>query len=176
VEEEVPSILHEAVVAWLIRVLGNWAGSRGAWVFGSEIKLAVAPQRGRKPDVAMYLPGSRLPSRSSSLARSAPTVLVEVISSRPRDARRDRIEKMQEYATFGVRFYWLLDPDARFLQILELGSDGRYTIALSASEGAHAVPGCQGFMLDLDALWTEIDRLPVEDAEANGHNEPGAPA
>ena len=28
-EEEVPNLVHELVVAWLIRVLGNWLGHAG---------------------------------------------------------------------------------------------------------------------------------------------------
>ncbi len=159
-EEEMPSYLHEAVVAWLIRVLGAWIAPRGGWVFGSESKFAVAPQRGRKPDVSVYLPGAPLPGKHDSVARVPPQIMVEVLSPRPRDARRDRIGKTRDYAAFGVRQYWIVDPEVRVLEILELGADGRYAIALTASEGAHPVPGCDGLTLDLDALWAEIDRLP----------------
>ena len=51
-------------------------------------------------------------------------------------------------------------PEARVLEIFELGADGRYVIALTAADGAHPVPGCEGLVLDLDALWAEVDRLP----------------
>lgn len=165
-EEEVPSVLHEAVVAWLMRVLGVWAAQRGGRVFGSELKLGMkAQQRGRKADVTLYLPGSRLPARGSPMVTRPPSVVIEVISPRPRDTRRDRIEKLGEYARFGVRFYWLLDPQVRGLEIFELGEDGRYTVALSASEGAHAAPGCEGLTLDLDALWKELEELPEGEDE-----------
>lgn len=162
-EEEVPSYLHEAVVAWLIRVLGAWAAARGGWVFGSESKFAVAPQRGRKADVSMYFPGARLPGKRDSVARVPPQIMIEVLSPRPRDGRRDRIDKTRDYAHFGVRQYWIVDPEMRVLEILELGADGRYALALTASDGAHRVPGCEGLTLDLDALWAEIDRLPDGD-------------
>lgn len=159
VEEEVASFLHEMIVSWLIRTLGLWASTRGAWVFGSEAKYGLSPRRGRKPDVSVYLPGTRPPSVKASMSRKPPGLLVEVVSPRPRDARRDRVEKLGEYAKFGVRYYWLIEPELRVFEILELGAEGRYTIALSASEGAHAVPGCDGLTLDLDALWAELDAL-----------------
>ncbi|MGK4006897.1 Uma2 family endonuclease [Sorangium sp. So ce1036] len=167
-EEEIPSVLHAAVVAWLMRVLGVWASLRGGRVFGSELKLGMrAQERGRKPDVSMYLPGARLPARGSPMAKAnrPPGVVIEVTSPRPRDARRDRIEKLGEYARFGVRFTWILDPQVRGLEIFELGRDGRYAVALSASEGVHEAPGCEGLSLDLDALWRELDELPEEEDE-----------
>jgi Uma2 family endonuclease len=165
VEEEVPSFLHESVVSWLIYALRGWAMPRGGWVFGSEAKFGVAKRRGRKPDVSMYLPGARLPVGRAGIARRPPSVLIEVVSPRPRDIRRDRVEKVGDYARFGVRFYWLLDPQTRVLEILELSERGRYEIALTASEGTHDVPGCEGLTLDLDALWAEMAKLPEEDDE-----------
>ena len=166
VEEEMPSYLHEAIVVWLIAVLRGWVRPRGGWVFASEAKLGIQVlKRGRKPDVTMFLPGSQPPKRSASMATEPPDVVVEVISPRPRDERRDRIEKTSDYAAFGVRFYWLLNPQIRTLEILELDADGRYKVALSASEGTHAIPGCEGLTLDLDALWAEIDALPGDEGE-----------
>ena len=59
------------------------------------------------------------------------------------------------------------DPDkaigmqARTLEILELGADGRFSVALSAAEGVHVVPGCAGLELDLGALWASIEALPA---------------
>jgi Uma2 family endonuclease len=163
VEEELSTYLHESVVAWLIRILGIWAVARGGRVFGSEGKIGLAPGKGRKPDVTVYGPGARLPSKKSSLVTLPPTIAIEVVSPRPRDVHRDRVDKLREYAQFGVAWYWLLDPQLRVLEILELGADKRYTIALAASDGSHPAPGCEGLSLDLDALWAEIDALPDDD-------------
>lgn len=165
VEEEVPTNLHEAVVAWLMRVLGSWVVGRGGWVFGSEHKLAVSASRGRKPDVSLYLPGVRL-SAKAALSRRPPDVVVEVISPRPRDAHRDRVDKLGEYAVFGVRSYWLVDPQTRVVELLELGADGRYAIARTASNGIVDVEALPSFSLNLDELWSEVDRF-VEDVDVD---------
>lgn len=169
VEEELPSILHESVVGWLMVELGGWARPRRGWVFGSELKLGVSARRGRKPDVSMYLPGAKLRGRDS-LCVVPPDVVIEVASPHPRDVRRDRVEKLREYAAFGVRYYWLLNPDARMLEILELDESGCYLIVASEVDGKVAVPGCEGLVLDLDQLWSEADRLLPED-EPSGDKE-----
>ena len=68
-EEEMPSVLHEAVALWLARLLGAWLGPRGGMAFGAELKLIVAKGRGRKADASAYFPGRRLPSRSRGATR-----------------------------------------------------------------------------------------------------------
>jgi len=159
VEEEMPDLIHETFVSWFVRTIGNWAAPRRGFVFGSEGKFAVAPRRGRKPDVTVYLPGSKKPE-ARGVVRTPPDIAIEIVSPTPRDGRRDRIEKAQEYAKFGVRWYWIVDPALRTLEILELGADGRYVHAIGRSEGiVEQVPGCEGLTLDLDAMWAEADRL-----------------
>jgi Uma2 family endonuclease len=158
-EEEVPDFLHEVLVMTLGRLLDNWVVPRGGLVAGSDAKFAVGSGRGRKPDLTIYLPGGRRPP-ARGLIRVPPDIAVEVVSPTPRDGRRDRVEKLQDYAAFGVAWYWLLDPQLRSLEILELDAQGRYLHVLGASAGTLAeVPGCPGLTLDLDALWATVDNL-----------------
>ena len=158
-EEEMPDFVHEFLVALLVRTFANWAVPRGGVVGGSEAKLAVSAERGRKPDLTVYLAGKALPPRRG-LVRVPPYVAVEVISPRPRDTRRDRVDKLAEYAAFGIRYFWLVDPELRTVEILELGPDDRYVHALGAASGViDPVPGCPELELDLDELWATIERL-----------------
>lgn len=158
VEEEVPDLFHETFVAFLVFTFKAWLVGRGGFVFGSEGKFAVAPRRGRKPDVTVFLPGSPKPP-ARGLVRTPPDIAIEVVSPTPRDGRRDRIEKAREYAAFGVKWYWLVDPALRSLEIYELGADARYVRAVGEDHGRVAIPGCEGLTLDLDAMWAEGDRL-----------------
>jgi len=103
-EEERPTFLHEIVVAWLIRPLHTWARRRRGLVASSETKIAVGPRRGRKPDVSVYLPG-RVPPLADALVRVPPHLAVEVASPRPRDVRRDRVEKLGDYARAGASLH-----------------------------------------------------------------------
>ena len=158
VEEEVPDYVHELIVAWIIRILGNWAEENGALVGGSEAKLAMSPDRGRKADTTVYLAGRRPPRRGA--IRIPPDIAIEVVSPSARDRQRDRVEKPSEYAAFGIRWYWLVDPEERLLEIHELGRDGRYHAVLTQSSGVlHDVPGCPGLTLDLGAMWAKADEL-----------------
>jgi Uma2 family endonuclease len=168
-EEEMPTAIHELLVVALAAVLRAWVAPRGGLVFGSELKLGVGPRRGRKADIAVCLPGGPRPSARASMTRVPPGLVVEVVSPTPRDGRRDRVEKVDDYARFGVRYYWIVDPELRTLEIHELGPDGRYARALGATEGVlDHVPGCDGLVLDLGALWAEVDRFIAESPTDDG--------
>src|SRR5437899_1377209 len=155
-EEEMPTVLHELIVTWLTTALRRWASRRRGFLLGSEAKIAVGPRRGRKPDLSVFLPPA-LPAPSDTLVRVPPRLAVEIASPRPRDVRRDRVEKLADYARAGVRYYCIVDPQLRSIEVYELGRDRRYTVAASAAHGRVRVPGCPGLTLDLDALWTEVE-------------------
>ncbi len=155
-EEEIPSVLHEVIVLWLGAILRAWARRRRGLATSSEIKLAVGPRRGRKPDLAVFLP-PYLPAPSDTLVRVPPHFVVEIASPRPRDVRRDRVEKLADYARARARYYCIVDPQLRSLEVYELGRDNRYTVALTAGHGRVHVPGCPGLRVDLGALWDEVD-------------------
>jgi len=162
VEEEMPDLVHEVIVMWLGHVLLVWAERSGAIVGGSGVKLQLSSTRGRKPDVAVFFAGENRPP-ARGLVRTPPDVAIEVVSTSRRDERRDREEKLAEYESFGVRWYWIVDPQRRSVQIHPLAEDGRYRLALECSSGSIAeVPGCSGLSLDVDALWSKADALGVE--------------
>jgi Uma2 family endonuclease len=158
VEEEVPDAIHELAVAWLVRILGSWLGSRG-FVFGSELKTLTKPRGGRKPDISVFLAGRRPPPRRGPIREPA-DILVEVVSPSPKDERRDRVVKMAEYAAFGVKYYWLVDPALGSFEVFELDAAGDYVKRIGATSGRlDQIPGCSDLSVDIDALWTELGRL-----------------
>ena len=148
---------------------------RGGFVGGSEAKLAVGPKQGRRPDLTVYLAGTPLPPASGIIAQP-PDIAIEIVSPTPRDGRRDRVEKVVDYAAFRVRYYWIVDPQLRSLEILRLGPQGRYEHLLGATEGQVDIPACDGFVLDLDAVWAEVERFEAREAENKGVRRRAGPA
>ena len=128
-------------------------------MIGSELKIVMPGDRGRKADLVVILPGTKAPARSGPL-REPPDILVEVITPTPRDERRDRVEKMAEYAQFGVPYYWLVDPAIGAFEIFGCTAAGNYEKLIGVTSGVvDDVPGCTGLRIDVDALWAELARL-----------------
>jgi Uma2 family endonuclease len=104
VEEEAPNYVHEILVILLGSLLQGWFTPRGGFVGGSDAKLAVGPKQGRRPDLTVYFAGTPLPPPSGVIAQP-PDIAIEIVSPTPRDGRRNRVEKVADYAAFGVRYY-----------------------------------------------------------------------
>ncbi|WP_394820675.1 Uma2 family endonuclease [Pendulispora albinea] len=165
VEAEMPNTLHEFVFAWLFRLLGAWTVSHGAMLFGSGLKFVVGRERGRMPDMSIFLTGQKRPP-VLGVTRTPPSIAVEIVLSSANDERRDRIHKFAEYEQFGVPWYWLIDPELRSFEIFELGTNGKYMRMVAATEGTiDAVPGCPELTLDVSALWRDLDAYIAEAGE-----------
>lgn len=81
----------------------------------------------------------------------SPDWVCEVLS--PSTSRVDRVQKRRIYAREGVRHYWIVDPDARTLEVERLDGD-TYRVVLSAAdaERVRAEP-FESLELELAHLW-----------------------
>ncbi len=73
-----------------------------------------------EPDVLWVAEGSQCRIMPKRL-EGAPDLIVEVLS--PATARRDRGKKFALYEKYGVREYWLSDPEAKYLEVYILKED-----------------------------------------------------
>ena len=147
--------LHEIIVRRLLVWLDAWVTARHGQVFGSELKLAIAPRRGRKPDLSVFT--TEQPNLDDAVVHARPFLVVEVLSPRPRDVRRDRLDKMRDYATLGAKNYSIVDPQLHTFEMLRLKA-GEYVHATPVAEKPRPA-GFPGLILDLPALWAEVDRV-----------------
>ena len=157
-EDEMPSLLHDVAMTWLVVVLAPYFRRRGGFVAAQGPKIVIRADRGRVPDIVCW--GAHAKPEIEGLIRRTPEVVVEIVSPRPRDARRDRIDKFADYAEMGVKQYWLVDPKVRTVEIFHLGAKRRYTSVAAAAHGKiRRIPSLPGLTIDVDALWAELDRL-----------------
>lgn len=125
-EGEVPTRKHGRIVTRLIMMLGDWLdGHGGGELLSQDNRVRIALRRVRKPDI-LLVTATDSPRFEKDTLVSPPTLLIEVITKRPRDERCDRVEKLADYEAIGARQYWLIDPELERLEIYALGEDGLY--------------------------------------------------
>jgi Uma2 family endonuclease len=152
VEVDVPTELHEHIVALLAFFLVGWARSHGGRVLASGYKVRISERRGVMPDLQYFGPENARRLPQAGLAQGHPDLAVEVVSETSR--RYDRVTKLGWYAEIGTPEYWIVDPDARTLERLVL-RDGRFVIAEALAEDAAFRPeSFPRLEVPLAELWT----------------------
>ncbi len=149
-----PTIPHAHVASTLGMDIGSsfqrGKGGPGGWwiLFEPELHLGSDVL---VPDLAGWR-RERMPVvPRAPFLELAPDWICEVIS--PSSARLDRTGKLPVYARAGVDFAWLLDPDARTLEVFR--REGDRWLLLSTHAGAEVVRAepFAALELELGALW-----------------------
>ena len=102
-----------------------------------------------QPDI-LYISNERREIITENNISGAPDLVVEILS--PSTASRDRELKLGLYARFGVREYWIVDPDESSVQVMELGTEGYDTIGCydSGEVESSVLPG---FHIAIDEIF-----------------------
>jgi Uma2 family endonuclease len=142
--QEVVDRFHDLLKAWVRRHhLGKTAVA--------PIDMVLTTHRSTQPDV-VFISTERLGIIEKRLMGAADLV-AEVIS--PESRRRDRIDKRDLYEQHGVQEYWLIDPEAKTVEVLHLES-GAYKLVGRWHPGAQAESRLlQGFTVSVAALFPE---------------------
>ena len=151
-EIDVPTHLHEHIVAMVIYFLMGWRKSGGGGhVLSSGYKIRIRDDQGFMPDVQYFKSGRVVPEQA--LSEGGPDLAVEVVS--PSSARFDQVVKLNGYASIGTAEYWLIHPENRTLHRYVLGPT-RHFVVEDALEGEVVFrPGTfPGLEIPLSELWT----------------------
>ena len=91
-----------------------------------------------EPDV-LFVRKDRLDILSDRGAEAAPDLVAEILS--PSTAVRDRGIKLERYRHFGVPEYWIVDPDARAIDVRRLAKVASEPEVFAAEDMLHWRPG-----------------------------------
>ncbi len=92
--------------------------------------------------------------RQPNTQTDVPSIVIEIVSRRRRDQRRDYEHKRAEYSDLGVKEYWVFD---RFRRTLTICKGEEVTRVVKEGETCET-PLLPGFQLSLDKLLAVADR------------------
>lgn len=127
-------------------------GSALDWTL-PENQVRTADSR-RRADRVIWTGLGRMPRADKDL----PTIAIEFVSAGKRDARRDYIDKRDEYLAIGLREYWIIDRFRRTMTVIR--RDGAEVAEFVIGEHeAYSTPLLPGFKLELEKLLSVAQAL-----------------
>ena len=117
-------------------------------LFGLIIRKS--PLTSRIPDLAVFELATLV--EQDGYIHSAPQLLVEVLS--PSNTRREREEKLADYASLGVPEVWVVSPEARTVEILYL-EDGFLRTSQILAQGALSPKLFPQVKVDIASIWPD---------------------
>ncbi len=112
-----PSVEHQEISNRLEEALRNWVRKHNlGLIFHAPLDVVLGPRRVVQPDI-LYISHAR-GAIIQHIIRGAPDLVVEVVS--PGSWRRDYVDKKELYEQFGIREYWIVDPEANMVEVLAL--------------------------------------------------------
>ncbi|MCU0231824.1 MAG: Uma2 family endonuclease [Acidobacteria bacterium] len=145
-----PSIRHQSVLLDLAVRLRPWLDAHG----GDSLLIAPLDVRLHErtvcqPDL-LVIAAADLARHPEEYVDGPPLLVCEIVSRSTRG--RDLIRKRSLYARFGVPWYWIVDPDGRSIEELQLDGDAYATVTRVVAPARFASALFAGLELDLDAL------------------------
>jgi len=134
----------------LFQLMSTGSGGPGGWWILDEPELHLGADV-LVPDLAGWR-RERMPTLpETAYFELPPDWVCEVLS--PARARIDRVDKLGIYAAQGVAHAWLIDPDARTLEVFTL-VDGRWRLDMALKDSdAVCAPPFDAIRFSLAALW-----------------------
>lgn len=144
----------------------SWGHARASSVLGVELRdpsgwlVVDKPELHLGRDVVVPDLAGWKRDRLPPLAAQTPWVDVppdwvcEVLS--PSTSSIDRVKKKHIYSREKVSWYWLIDPEARTLEVLKLGESGHWVeVGTWAAQATFRVEPFDALEIDLAALWVD---------------------
>jgi Uma2 family endonuclease len=143
-----PTSRHQEVVAHLVWLLYGFAREHGLGkVFSAPLDVLFAEGDYLEPDI-LFVRSDRAHLVTDRGVEGPPDLVVEVVS--PSTASRDRGMKLDRYRHYGVREYWVIDPDGCTMEVWDLARDARQPTVHGPPETVRWTPEKGGATLVID--------------------------
>jgi len=127
-----PAPRHQRIVMRLIRILDPFVREHELGeLLPGPVDVIFAEGDYLEPDL-VFLREGRGEIVSDRGIEAPPDLIVEIVS--PSTASRDRGVKRDRYRLYGVREYWVVDPDRRTVEVCDFASGGDEPAVYGAEE------------------------------------------
>lgn len=164
--EGVPYCMTPAPLASHQHVSGEIFGNLWSFIKGKPCRAFAAPFDIRltadsdtddssienvvQPDISVICDEQKIDKRG---CLGPPDVIIEILS--PATAYRDETEKLKLYEQHGVKEYWIVNPDARYVMVYNIADNKFGKPPYYTENETLTSPVLKGFTLELTDIWSD---------------------
>ena len=143
---------HALIAQNLARALDRQVNEREVLVLTTQFGLIIRkrPLTSRVPDLAMFVKKNLV--EQYGYIHSAPELVFEVLS--PANTRTERAEKLLDYEALAVPEVWVLSPEARTFEVLQL-LEGKLRTVQVFTQGQLSPLRFPGVAVEVSSIWPE---------------------
>ena len=152
-----PNPSHQAIVIEIAMKLTSFVRERQlgrVFVAPLDVVIRREPLRTRQPDV-MFIGQERRVIIGPQVIEGAPDLVIEVLS--PTNTRQELQGQLHDYRTIGVREAWVVSPEARTVEVLQLASGAMQRLGLYGLGDLLASQVLPDLRLTVDDIFPELD-------------------
>ena len=151
-----PSGYHALTIRNLMFLLGPVIEALGGWLVSAPPDVFFQGADPVQPDLVVLLPDG-MARYSAQGVKGAPDLLIEVLS--PSNRGHDRLTKRARYARAGVREHWIVDPEARTVDILALDRDAFHSLQTAFEDDDILSPLLGGATFPAAGIFARCDEV-----------------
>ena len=146
-----PTTVHQSISGALFAAIRHYVVSNDVGrVYAAPLDVVLSNEDVLQPDI-LYISSRRENIITEINIQGAPDLVVEILS--PGTADRDRTVKRARYFVHGVQEYWIVDPQAKTIEVLTAGQDDFETVQVYAEDTSLASPVLEGFGVDVGTIF-----------------------
>lgn len=124
-----PSWQHQSISSELNRQFSNYLLNKSCRIFNAPFDLILPSKNENAEDSKNVVQPDLLVICNMKGLRGTgfygvPDLIIEITS--PSTIRKDKVLKFNRYEKVGVKEYWIVEPDGKFISVFTLGENGRY--------------------------------------------------
>ena len=146
-----PNRAHQTIFLGLGALLHAFVAEHGRGeIYIAPFDVVLSDTNVVQPDL-LFIANHRAHIVTEDNVQGPPDLVIEILS--PSTAERDRTFKRALYARYGVREYWLVDPDTRTVTVLLLDDGAFVEVARYGAGQPLTSPTLPGFTANLDDIF-----------------------
>jgi Uma2 family endonuclease len=148
---------HNDVSKWFFKILDTFVSVKNLGYVGFEKIMIALTRNDYEPDVLFFNSEKSQHFKKGQWKFPVPDLVVEVLSETTK--KNDRETKFKDYATHGVREYWIIDPDMEIVEQYLLNI-GEYELIFKSGKGNRIESAVvAGFSIEITAIFDAKENL-----------------